>query len=626
MKLMELQDILKNSSLKFWTRTAGYGASKATGMRLTIMLAFSLSILVPLFSQTVPKQMDFGGMKLTINESARKQIQKDVDRLTASQTYHQIVVDRMNIYFPMIERAFEEGNVPDDIKFLAVQESVLISDAVSSANAVGFWQFKDFTAREVGLKVERGVDERLNIVSASAGATKYLNSNNYIFNNWIYAVMAYNTGRAGAEKHVDKSLYGAKSMTINSKTHWYVKKFLAHIIAFTPSVGLPHSGNLWLDEDTNAKGMSLDQVARKHKVDAEELKKYNKWLKQKAVPSDKKYTILIPKVGAPPGKKMVASKTAKKLRDEEQTKQISQPTAKIYPTEIAPGITKTDKATIITLNGIPSILSKIRDDIHSLSARAGLSEEEFRKYNDMGPADGIITSEFYYIKKKKGKSKIAFHVTRKGETLWDVSQQYGIRLSKLAQKNRMSIIDELKEGRVLWLKKTRPAKIAIAYHHNETKMNRKVQVASKVKTPPKEKPVAKKEPKRPVYNDADKIVVPIVDSSSELRKVKIHTVAPGESLWAISKKYEVNVDDLLRWNELENPDALAIGQNVRVKPPIREIVKNKVITTHRVAPGDTLYGISRKYNMSVDEIMELNEMSTPNLSAGALLKIFESKN
>lgn len=568
---------------------------------MMFILAFILSLSA--YSQVVPREMSFGGMKLTINESARRQIQKDVDRLTASQTYYGILVDRMNLYFPIIERAFKESDVPDEIKFLAIQESALISDAVSSANAVGFWQFKDFTAREVGMKVDRGVDERLNIVSASYGSAKYLNSNNFFYDNWIYAVMAYNTGRGGAEKHVNKNLYGAKKMTIDNGTHWYVKKFLAHVVAFSPSVGLPHSENIWLDEDTNVKGMSLSQIARKHKVDLEDLKKYNKWLKRGTVPSDKKYTVLIPKLGNPP-RRAVATTT-------KTPRKISEPQTKVYPTEIKPGLTKANKATIIPINGIPSILSKENDDVHSISASAGISEVQFRKYNDMGPADGIIQSEFYYVKKKKGKSKIGFHVAKKGETLWNVSQQYGIQLTKLAKKNRMSIIDELTPGRVLWLKKTRPAKVEIAYHQEEEVSEQLVAIASKDEDTPV------------TYDDSDQIVVPIVDSSAELKKVKIHTVAPGESLWSISQKYDVLMEDLLRWNELPDPDALSIGQNIQVKAPIEEIIINKKVSTHQVAPGDTLYAISRKYNMTVDELMELNKLNTTDLSVGELLQVYE---
>ena len=55
-----------------------------------------------------------------------------------------------------------------------MQESALISDAVSVSNAVGFWQFKDFTAIEMGLRVDKEVDERMNIVAASRGAARYI--------------------------------------------------------------------------------------------------------------------------------------------------------------------------------------------------------------------------------------------------------------------------------------------------------------------------------------------------------------------------------------------------------------------------------------------------------------------
>ena len=68
--------------------------------RILALLVFTTTIS---FSQTVPREMDFGGMRLQIKENARRQIQKDVDRLTASQTYYGILVDRMNLYFPIIE-------------------------------------------------------------------------------------------------------------------------------------------------------------------------------------------------------------------------------------------------------------------------------------------------------------------------------------------------------------------------------------------------------------------------------------------------------------------------------------------------------------------------------------------
>src|SRR5690606_34716144 len=126
----------------------------------------------------VPATMEVAGLKLKITPEAQAEIQKDVSALRASDKYFQIKLDRVNLYFPIIERIFKEEGVPDDLKYLSVQESSLISDAVSTSDAVGFWQFKDFTAREVGLRVDAKVDERKNIVSSSRGAARYLKRNN----------------------------------------------------------------------------------------------------------------------------------------------------------------------------------------------------------------------------------------------------------------------------------------------------------------------------------------------------------------------------------------------------------------------------------------------------------------
>ena len=79
-------------------------------------------------------------------------------------------LERMQWYFPIIERILEQENMPDDIKFISVMESSLIPDALSTSGAVGYWQFKDITATELGLRINRNVDQRKNIISASHAA------------------------------------------------------------------------------------------------------------------------------------------------------------------------------------------------------------------------------------------------------------------------------------------------------------------------------------------------------------------------------------------------------------------------------------------------------------------------
>ena len=183
-------------------------------------------------SPKVPNSIRIDNILLNIKPEAKEIIQIEVDALHANQKYFQIFIDRINIYFPIIENILEEENVPDDLKYLSVQESALISDAVSSSNAVGFWQFKSETGKEYGLNINSKIDERKNIFSSTRAAARYIKNSNFVFENWIFSILSYLEGLSGAKLKVDPKLYGAKRLDIDKETHWYIIKFLAHKVAF----------------------------------------------------------------------------------------------------------------------------------------------------------------------------------------------------------------------------------------------------------------------------------------------------------------------------------------------------------------------------------------------------------
>src|SRR5687768_2362235 len=169
-------------------------------MKIFAALFFAVAFPAAAQKVEVPHKLDFAGITLIIRDDARKEIQKDVDALTQSLRHYNIKAERAKTYFPIIEKIFRDEKVPDDFKYLALQESALIPDAVSTSNAVGFWQFKDFTAIENGLRVDRDIDERMNIVASSRAAARYIKKNNSFFDNWIYALQAYQMGAGGVMK------------------------------------------------------------------------------------------------------------------------------------------------------------------------------------------------------------------------------------------------------------------------------------------------------------------------------------------------------------------------------------------------------------------------------------------
>ena len=94
-----------------------------------------------------------------------------------------------------------------------------------------------------------------------------------------------------------------------------------------------------------------------------------------------------------------------------------------------------------------------------------------------------------------------------------------------------------------------------------------------------------------------------------------HTVVKGETLYSISRIYGVTYQQLMIWNDMENSE-LKIGQRLSVTGPIEETPENyykEGKTIHIVQQGEGLYAVGRKHNVTVEELMEWN-----NLESGAL--------
>ncbi len=90
----------------------------------------------------------------------------------------------------------------------------------------------------------------------------------------------------------------------------------------------------------------------------------------------------------------------------------------------------------------------------------------------------------------------------------------------------------------------------------------------------------------------------------------VHVLQKGETLYGISRKYNVPPETLLSWNSLANPDKLQAGQKIRI-PDVYTVQK-----------GDTLYGIARKLDVPVATLMQTNKLDDHStIKAGETLYI-----
>ncbi len=145
----------------------------------------------------------------------------------------------------------------------------------------------------------------------------------------------------------------------------------------------------------------------------------------------------------------------------------------------------------------------------------------------------------------------------------------------------------------------------------------------------------------------DYLVVPMYGAPTDSRQI---TVAKGDTLYSIARKYGVAVQDIATLNKLSAPYSLRVGQKLRVpgngdivvaadkapapkpSPAVTPVVAAPVaksptparvqLQTVTVGAGDTLYSISRKYSVPVNDLAVMNDLSAPfRLTVGQRLKV-----
>lgn len=115
-----------------------------------------------------------------------------------------------------------------------------------------------------------------------------------------------------------------------------------------------------------------------------------------------------------------------------------------------------------------------------------------------------------------------------------------------------------------------------------------------------------------VLHVGDTLLISSAESTGDDGNDNYYVVKSGDTLWSIARKYNLSVNELKALNNLSS-NGLSVGQ--------RLIVGKESSNDYVVSAGDTLWAIARKFNVSVDDIKALNNLSSNNLSIGMTLKI-----
>lgn len=566
-----------------------------------------------------PKKVEFANILIELNPAALKALNAEITSLLTPQNkFLEQKLERMQWYFPIIEKILEEEDIPEDMKYIAVLESSLLPEAISSSNAVGFWQFKEATAKEVGLKVDNKQDDRKNIYLSTKAAALYLKRHNLIFKNWLSCMMAYNMGVEGASDKINPEWSFASEVKFDENTDPYLIKALAHRIAFEHRLNrLKDSPKKFVEYAT--KGKSLAEIAVELTTDITELRKYNPWLYAPNIPEDKPYNVLI----------------LSRIEDvEEITNKIQK---RVDANKVDVGFPQLKRITMVStspddpvyyeINGKKGILAQSGEEVAQLSTKAKMKIGKFLSYNDMTDKDLTKEGSIYYLEKKSKKAATQFHTVHGEQTLWDVSQIYGVGLKYLLKYNRMKNSERLQPGRVIWLQKTRPK--------NEPIEVIKEAIEEEDKLPIREDYTKKEEVvfnAPPVIKEKTEVLEKPKEIVKETPKeIKTETLinSPKTEISKTSEivKTEKPIDDT-KSDGLKINDDLFVPKNSSVtKPPIVTTSETKsttkvVNTKHMVKPGETMFSIAKRYNLTVEELRKMNNMSsTASLKANQLLTI-----
>ncbi|MEY3239045.1 MAG: hypothetical protein RIR11_483 [Bacteroidota bacterium] len=253
------------------------------------------------------KDFSFCGEKYPMEiPDVRQRLDAELLRNVYSHSATLLALKRANAIFPVIEPILKEEGVPDDLKYLAVAESIL-SNAISPAGAKGVWQFMKATGIQYGLEINNEVDERYHLEKATRAACKYLKGQREQLGSWVLSAAAYNAGpgRISGDKSTQRADNFFEMNLAADETMRYpfriaaIKEVMEHPDLYEYNIEQAHlypvipKGKII---EVNESVANWGDFAKQHGTNYRELKILNPWLiDSKLTNKERKvYKVIVP--------------------------------------------------------------------------------------------------------------------------------------------------------------------------------------------------------------------------------------------------------------------------------------------------------------------------------------------
>ena len=221
------------------------------------------------------------------------------------------------------------------------------------------------------------------------------------------------------------------------------------------------------------------------------------------------------------------------------------------------------------------------------------------------------------------------YVVKAGDTLWGISNQFGVSVTELSELNDVNAAT-LKIGQVLKIPTNSGTNPDNMFMYTVKKGDTLWSIARVYGTSVEEIKKLNYFTSNDLYI-GQVIRIPEIYTKEEDMYVPQfinYTVKKGDTLYSIAKKYNLSVDTLISDNALKT-NTLSIGKNFKIRTDNVEVIEEcfgeeyipKNSKTYIVKKGDSLYSIAKAYNTTVEGLKKKNNLTTNNLSIGQVLKI-----
>ena len=606
---------------------------------------------------------------------------------------------RSGKYFPLMRKILRYHNTPEEMIYLSVQESGLNPTIVSKAGAVGLWQFMPATGRAYGLYQDGYRDDRRDFEKSTDAAARHLKDLYRTFGDWYLAWAAYNAGPGRVNSAINKS---------GSKDYWTLRSYLpGETKNYVPSIlalsfiyrnpedygfkDLEYGKPISFDRINFDGSITLDKIAEYSGTDIETIRELNSELTSDVVPDyEIPYQLRIPhdsyKTFITNYKKSsdyTSSQPEPEFAGNEQSSYYSSEISIVtYDVEnYNPGdqinlgsITDKTRLTYIYKGNeglkfvadsfmvresdirrwnylsypfIPkpnqtlsiyltkkqfNTLYKIEDEQETGSIENKENDNNENTYtqnnNNVNYGKKINTKngnngnsdKYENVSEKKEKKipteKLQTYTVKEGEYLGEIAEKYGVKISDIREWNDLEG-DKILVGQKLKIYSDK--KVTTKSDNTTLKSTHHIVAEGEYLSEiANEYGVTVSELKE--WNDLedDKILVgqklivsePKSTEKKTTGKSKTHTVKEGENLTGIAEKYNVSVKNIKDWNDIDD-DKIIPGQELKVSKPSEKSNKETTKTkTYKVKKGDTLASIAEEFNISIANLKKWNDLNS----------------